>query len=186
MQDLFLKYRQQGATLMELMVVIAIMAILTVVAVPAYNSFVANSQSQSIATQLAASLRYAYTEAITRGYDIYFCPTVTANTVGCGTSNWRKGWQVVDSNTNAALEMVGTTGSGSTGSGSLIISSTTISASPAITEIIMHNNGFNTAAPTSGTITFTIKPTGCSGSAGGRVVTWTPSGYVYIASVSCP
>jgi prepilin-type N-terminal cleavage/methylation domain-containing protein len=58
--------KQSGATLMELMVVLAISAILLTIGIPAFASLSQSSRLSSATTELIASLHLARSEAIKR------------------------------------------------------------------------------------------------------------------------
>ena len=59
---------QKGFTLIELMIVVAIIAILAAIAIPQYQNYVARSQI-SRAVGEAGSLKTAYEDCLANGYD---------------------------------------------------------------------------------------------------------------------
>lgn len=75
----------RGFTLIELMVAIAVLTIVVGVAVPGFQSFMANQRVKSIADELAFSLMLAKSEAIKRKQQVI----VSAN-----GGNWDSGWVV--------------------------------------------------------------------------------------------
>jgi type IV fimbrial biogenesis protein FimT len=79
------RLRQQGFTLLELMIVLGLMAILLGVAVPSYRTFQASQQVRSASAGLLASLNQARSEAVKRAANV----TLTAATGG-----WNNGWLV--------------------------------------------------------------------------------------------
>lgn len=79
--------RQRGVTLMEVMVVLAIVAIALALGVPSFREFVARNRLDSTAQDLLASLQYARSEAMRRGAQ------VTVRLAGAaGSRNWGGGW----------------------------------------------------------------------------------------------
>ena len=71
---------QKGFTLIELMIVIAIIAILAAIALPAYNNYVAKSQVTE-AVSLASSFKAPVSVALSEGGD---CPMGTKSGMGEG------------------------------------------------------------------------------------------------------
>lgn len=63
---------QRGFTLVEMMVVVAIMAILLGVAAPSFQTFVANAKIRSVAENIQAGLMLAKSEALRRNENISF------------------------------------------------------------------------------------------------------------------
>ena len=59
--------REEGFTLFELMVTVAVAAILLVVGVPAFTSFVQNNRAAAHANELVTAFAFARNEAIRRG-----------------------------------------------------------------------------------------------------------------------
>lgn len=85
-----------GFTILELIITIAIATTLIFAIMPGFTSYLANQHSATIATDLAASLRLARTNAITLGTNIQVCPSTDSKT--CSGSNWAGGWIVINPN----------------------------------------------------------------------------------------
>lgn len=83
----------RGFTLVELILVVAIIAILSGLAIPAFQTWTADTRMRSVAEALQNGLRLAQAEAIRRGVQVQFILTddapigkdVTANATG---KNW--------------------------------------------------------------------------------------------------
>jgi type IV fimbrial biogenesis protein FimT len=84
-----LTYRAgRGFTLIEMMVVIAIIALIATLAAPAMGDMMASQRMRSSATDLVSSLLLARSEAIKRNAPVTIEPL-------SGTE-WADGWQVLD------------------------------------------------------------------------------------------
>lgn len=84
---------QQGFTLVELMVTIAVMAILLMIAVPSFNDATLGSKLGSYANNLVAGAHLARSEAIKRNRAVTLC--VSSNGTDCATGGWEQGWIVL-------------------------------------------------------------------------------------------
>lgn len=99
------KQHQDGFTLQELMISIAIFFIITAIGIPGYISFVRNGTRDNTVTDLNSNMYYARSEALKLNTDVTLCRTAntTATNPTCGGSanNWSTGWLVfVDNNGN--------------------------------------------------------------------------------------
>lgn len=84
------KNTELGVTLVEMLIVIAILAILSAAAVPSFNDFVKTQRMRAMATDLQLSLVRARSEAIKRNTNVTLAP-VTAG-------SWQSGWTIADPN----------------------------------------------------------------------------------------
>lgn len=79
--------RQQGVTLVELMITVVIGAVLLALGVPAFSEWIVNTQNRTAAESLLNGLQLARTEAVRRNTEVRFTLTDTAGrvawNVGC-------------------------------------------------------------------------------------------------------
>lgn len=94
---------QQGFTLLELMITIAIAAILLAIAIPSFQSTIARSQLTTKTNDFLAGLASARTEAIKNNTRAVMC--ASANGVACNGAAWTGGWLVfVDADRDGVLD----------------------------------------------------------------------------------
>jgi type IV fimbrial biogenesis protein FimT len=84
---------QDGVTMLELMITLAIVAILAALAAPSFSNFVADVRQSSMMGELSSDIHLARSEAIKRNARVLICPLGAGNTCGNGT-NWGIGWVV--------------------------------------------------------------------------------------------
>ena len=99
MQDM---YQSRGFTLLEVMVVLAIVAILTTLAAPSFVSLIQSNAVSSNVNTFISDVRYARSEAVRRGGAVLMCrsdaPEAAApvcNTTA-GTNGWASGWIIFE------------------------------------------------------------------------------------------
>lgn len=83
---------QGGFTLIELMVVLAILAVLLMVAAPSFQDSIRRNRLQSTLSDVASMLSFARSEAVTRGAPVSAC--ASADGAACAGTNWEDGWIV--------------------------------------------------------------------------------------------
>ncbi|MBY0572692.1 MAG: GspH/FimT family pseudopilin [Undibacterium sp.] len=102
---------QLGVTLVELMVVIAIVGIISSIAIPSYRGMVIDNRVESMASNLYSALVLARTEARNRGQVVTLCNSSNADAPppaipvcdGATATGWGTGWLVfVDTNNDGA------------------------------------------------------------------------------------
>ncbi|MBU6438541.1 MAG: GspH/FimT family pseudopilin, partial [Betaproteobacteria bacterium] len=80
----------RGVTLIELMVVLALIAILLTIGVPSYQSFTTSNRMSGELNNLLGDLQYARAEAIKLGRPVVVCTSSDGATC-TGASNWMVG-----------------------------------------------------------------------------------------------
>lgn len=93
-RDLRFKCLNQGLTLVELMIVIAIVGILSTVSLPAFNQWIASAQLKTVSDTLVNGIRLAQVEATKTGQPTQFFLTAGEPTLGSATSTTGKNWGV--------------------------------------------------------------------------------------------
>jgi len=105
--------KHRGFTLIELMVVIAIVAILTTLAAPSFKAMIQSSNMTSTVNTFLADMRFARSESIRRGGGVVMCPSANSESsaASCtGSSGWEGGWIIFqdlnNTNTRTANEPI--------------------------------------------------------------------------------
>lgn len=85
-------FKQQGLTLIELMVTMAVLAVIAAVAIPNFNIMMANNRALTLGEDVATALNFARTEAVKRGERVSLCGSTDG--AACDGS-FADGWLVV-------------------------------------------------------------------------------------------
>ncbi|RYD15040.1 MAG: prepilin-type N-terminal cleavage/methylation domain-containing protein [Lysobacteraceae bacterium] len=81
----------RGFTLVELLMVLAIVAVLSTLAAPAFGSFIGRTQARTARNVLETSLNQARIAAVNHGGHVVVCPSLDAE--HCArTTTWHQGW----------------------------------------------------------------------------------------------
>ncbi|MCP5313491.1 MAG: GspH/FimT family pseudopilin [Chromatiaceae bacterium] len=96
--------KQQGLTLVELMVTLAVAIVLLAVGMPLFTGVAANNRAVAEANALTAALKLARSEAVKRRVTVVVC---SDDAGACGdAADWKDGWMVfVDENGNSVVDV---------------------------------------------------------------------------------
>lgn len=81
--------KQQGFTLVELMVTITVLAIVVGIAVPSFYAQIQNNRALALGEEFSGALNYARSEAVKRGTRISLC--ASSDGKKC-SGDWQQGW----------------------------------------------------------------------------------------------
>src|SRR3569833_729215 len=95
---------QQGLTLVELMVTVAVMATIMAVGIPSYRYITTSNRVSAEVNGLLLDLQFARSEALKQGRTVSVCPATSAGACA-GNSNLQNGWIVfMDLNGNVLID----------------------------------------------------------------------------------
>lgn len=93
---------QRGFSLVELMVVVAILGILAGLAAPSFASFIRSNRLTAAANDLLGAVALARSEALKRGQRVVLCTSSNASTCD-NSASWGDGWIVFSDGDNDAV-----------------------------------------------------------------------------------
>lgn len=86
--------RQSGVTLVELMVVLAIIVVLVAIGMPTYQNITTSYRISAEVNALLGDLQYARAEALKEGQYVTVCAANATLSACSGTTSWQNGWIV--------------------------------------------------------------------------------------------
>jgi len=92
----FISSRQEGYTLVELLVTVAIVSILTSLAIPAFDNIRARNAMAGSINLFLTQLHLARSAAVTRERHITLCPTSNGMDCNDDYQTWRDGYLIFD------------------------------------------------------------------------------------------
>ncbi|MCW8933161.1 MAG: GspH/FimT family pseudopilin [Gammaproteobacteria bacterium] len=93
------KNKQSGFTLVELMILLAIVGVVSAIGIPSFRAMVVSNELVDTANSLRMSMKLARSEAVARGKNAIVCSSVNIGNAGAATcsqtdGDWAKGWIV--------------------------------------------------------------------------------------------
>jgi type IV fimbrial biogenesis protein FimT len=108
-----LPLKQSGFTLIELIVTMTILGIMLAIGVPSYQSITTSMRMSGEIDSLMGDLKFARSEAVKRGLNVFACPTASTACSATNT-NWSSGWIIHDATTPSTLRISPSLASGDT------------------------------------------------------------------------
>ena len=84
--------RENGFTLIEVLVTIVVVSILLAAGVPSFMDFIKNNRLSAQANSLVAAVQVTRNEAVKRGTGMVICAKDPDNVACSGDNNWTNGW----------------------------------------------------------------------------------------------
>lgn len=99
-----MQYANRGFTLIEMMVVIAIIGILAAIGMPSYKNTITSMRMSAEINALSGSLNFARTEAMKRGLTTSVC--AQSGAVCASSTNWSAGWYTLLNSPSTQLSII--------------------------------------------------------------------------------
>jgi len=177
-----MKTKSAGFTLIETLIVIAVVAILLAIVAPSLQGVLANNQTATLGDDLFSSIMMARSEAVRRETIVTLCAAADNTQSSCAasasTANWQNGW----------ITFLDPAGTGTVGASTNILKLeptliTNANINPSASSKITYQPS---GLISTGAGTYTIKVAGCTGSTGGKQIVISASGHPTLSAVSCP
>lgn len=99
--------KQNGFTLLELIITVVILGIMAAIAVPSYSAFITSNRQSAVYNNLVGTISLARLEAVKRSQVVTLCISTDQATCAATTAtNWGTGWIVfADLNGNGLVEI---------------------------------------------------------------------------------
>ena len=89
-----MKSRQAGFTLVELIIVVALMSFLIAMAAPSFRSMLVRRSVSSAADALVTDMKFARSEAIRRTTTVSMCSSSNGTSCLTSAASWKSGWLI--------------------------------------------------------------------------------------------
>lgn len=97
--------KQQGFTLIELMITLAVIAIVAGIAAPSFSDMIQDNRLTTTSNELLTGLAITRSEAIKRGERAAICQSDDGSSCSGNASNWHEGWVVyIDEDTDGVID----------------------------------------------------------------------------------
>lgn len=172
-----MKNVQKGVTLMELVVVAAIIAVVSAIAIPGFKYYIQNTRAITLANTFTTTLAYARSESVTRGKPVSVCAAADSSGTTCGDSgDWANGWIIfLDADSNGVV---------ASGTDQVVRVQQSLGAGVTVTTTSSRITYDTTGYVIAGAGDYTLSANGCTGD-NGRKVTLSNTGTPTVTYVPC-